>query len=196
MSSNKDQTRRAAMTSLASLSLAAAQAADVASGSKRGRVSTLVAFFSRSGNTRVVAGLIQRAFDADVFEIRPAIDYLADYLATVAQAKQERDTGFEPALAGSLPGIAAYDTVFLCFPIWGETTPPVVRSFLSSHDLAGKTLVPFVTHGGYGLGNSEAVVRQHAPKARLRRGFAMQADQERETMDRVNDWLREQTVKR
>lgn len=162
------------MTSLASLSLAGgAKAADDANSSKRGRASTLVAFFSRSGNTRVVAGLIRRAFDADVFEIRPAIDYPAEYLATVAQAKQERDTGFEPALAASLHGIAAYDTAFLGFPIWGETTPPVIRSFLSSHDLAGKTLIPFVTHGGYGLGDSEAVVRRHAPKALLRRGFAM-----------------------
>jgi len=196
LSSNK--TRRAVLTSVAGLPFAAgAQAsADTAGAGKAHRSSTLVAFFSRTGNTRVVAGLLQRAFDADMFEIRTAVDYPAEYLATVAQAKEERDRGFEPALAVKLATIAAYDTVFLGFPIWGETTPPVIRSFLSTHDLAGKTLIPFVTHGGYGLGDSEAVVQRHAPKVLIQRGFAMPADQERQTMDRVNEWLRDAPVKR
>ena len=69
------------------------------------------------------------------------------------------------------------------------TTPPVIRSFLSGHDLAGTTLVPFVTHGGYGLGNSLSVVAEHAPQARLLEGFAMRADQERETLAQVTRWL-------
>ena len=72
--------------------------------------------------------------------------------------------------------MAGYSTVFLGFPIWGETAPPLIRSFLSSHDLSGKTLVPFITHGGYGLGNSEAVIAKHAPRALIRSPFVMQAD--------------------
>ncbi len=59
------------------------------------------------------------------------------------------------------------------------------------HDLVGKTVIPFVTHGGYGLGNSQSVLASHAPKAQLHRGFSMQADQERQTMNRVNSWLSE-----
>jgi flavodoxin len=70
----------------------------------------LVAYFSRSGNTRVVAGLIQRAMGADMFEIRPATPYPEDYLATVEQAKQESERGFEPALAAKEARIAEYDT--------------------------------------------------------------------------------------
>jgi flavodoxin len=184
------------MTSLAGLPFAGATeaSADVVRARKARNAATLVAFFSRTGNTRVVAGLIQRAFNADVFEIRPAVDYPAEYLATVSQAKQERDS-FEPTLAARHSTIAVYDIVFLGFPIWGETTPPIIRSFLSTHDLAGKTLVPFITHGGYGPGDSGAVIQRHAPKALLRRGFAMQADQERQTMDRVNEWLRSAPVK-
>ena len=85
--------------------------------------------------------------------------------------------------------MADYNTVFLGFPIWGETAPPVVRSFLSGHDMSGKTLIPFVTHGGYGLGKSLAVLASHAPKARLLNGFAMEMDQERRTMERVTSWL-------
>ncbi len=69
------------------------------------------------------------------------------------------------------------------------TTPPVIRSFLSGHDLSGKTLVPFVTHGGYGLGNSLSVLAEHAPRARLLEGFAMRADQERETLVQATRWL-------
>src|SRR5690606_1640035 len=101
----------------------------------------------------------------------------------------ERDKGAEPALEATVPSIAGYGTVFLGFPIWGETAPPIIRSFLSAHDLSGKTLIPFITHGGYGLGNSQTVIARHAPRALLRRGFSMQADQERQTMDRVNSWL-------
>jgi flavodoxin len=182
------------MTALALLPLstcAASTGSDSDSETKQTGSRTLVAYFSRSGNTRVVAGLIHRGLDTDLFEIRPASSYPEDYLATVEQARQERDRGFEPDLAANVPNMAAYDTVYLGFPIWGETAPPVIRSFLKTHDLAGKTLIPFVTHGGYGLGNSQLVLASHAPKARLRRGFSMAADQERQTMNRVNSWLSE-----
>lgn len=149
----------------------------------------LVAYFSRSGNTRVVAGLIQRAMNADIFEIRPATAYPEEYLATVAQAKRESESGFEPPLATKETRIAEYTTVFLGFPIWGTTVPPVVRSFLRSHAMAGKTLIPFVTHGGYGLGNSRSVLASHATGAKLQPGFVLEADQERKTMESVNEWL-------
>ncbi|MBB5190696.1 flavodoxin [Silvimonas terrae] len=148
-----------------------------------------MAYFSRSGNTRVVAGLIHRTLHTDLFEIRPATAYPEDYLETVEQARQERDSGRERPLETRVSNMSDYDTVFLGFPIWGETAPPVIRAFLSAHDLAGKALTPFITHGGYGTGNSLAVLASHAPKARLIPGFVMEADQERRTMNQVNDWL-------
>ena len=61
----------------------------------------------------------------------------------------------------------------------------------AAHDLSGKTLIRFITHGGYGLGDSQTVIARHALRAQLRGGFSMQADQERQTMDRVNRWLDE-----
>lgn len=180
------------MTALASLPLGSCAAGTGSSGEMRqGGSRTLVAYFSRSGNTRVVAGLIHRELGADLFEIRPASPYPEDYLATVEQARQERDRNFEPILEAKVSNMAAYDTVYLGFPVWGETTPPVIRSFLKVHDLSGKTLIPFVTHGGYGLGNSQSVLASHAPKAELRRGFSLEADQERKTMNRVKSWLSE-----
>jgi len=85
--------------------------------------------------------------------------------------------------------MARYATVFLGLPIWGETAPPGIRSFLPAHDLAGQTPILFTTHGGYGLGSSERFIARHAPTAKLRSAFVMQADQERQTMDRVDAWL-------
>ncbi len=196
MARRQHQTRRAML--MATLSLGAtpapASAAERSAGAAKSRI--LVACFSRSGNTRVVAGLIRRAHGADEFEIRPATPYPEDYLTTVEQARQERDQGVEPALAVEVTGMAAYDIVFLGFPIWGETAPPVIRSFLSAHDLGGKALIPFITHGGYGLGNSLDVLTRHARGARVQRAFVMQADQERQTMERVNGWLRDTLLQR
>lgn len=126
---------------------------------------------------------------SDLFEIQPAVDYPADYLETVAKARQERDDNVEPALRTRIAGIDRYDTLYLGFPIWGETTPPIIRSLLSQHDMSGKTIVPFITHGGYGVGSSLRVLASHAPNARVLEAFVMQADQERRTMESVNAWL-------
>jgi hypothetical protein len=85
--------------------------------------------------------------------------------------------------------LSLYSAVLLGFPIWGMSAPPVIKSFLAGHDLSGKMLVPFVTHGGYGLGNSMADIAGHAPQAKLLEGFSMKADQERETLSQVTQWL-------
>ncbi|MFK2932446.1 flavodoxin [Dyella agri] len=193
MTSEHDPARRAVMAALASLPLISLAGQPSDGEVKRAESRALVAYFSRSGNTRVVAGLIHRTLGTDLFEIRAAQPYPEDYLATVEQARQERDSGYEPALEAKVPNLARYDSVYLGFPIWGETTPPIIRTFLSTHDLTGKTLIPFVTHGGYGLGNSASILASHAPTARLSKGFVMQADQERQTMDRVNAWLKQRT---
>jgi flavodoxin len=196
MHSSHDPRRRKIMAALASLPLLGAAGtsqgtANQGTGKLRSDPRVLVAYFSRSGNTRVVAGLIQRAARAQMFEIIPANAYPDEYLATVEQARQERDRDFEPVLAAKVHDIGDYHTVFLGFPIWGETAPPIIRSFLSSHDLSGKTLIPFITHGGYGLGDSLSVLASYARNARLLEGFEMQADQERKTMEQVSSWFSE-----
>jgi flavodoxin len=150
--------------------LATSTATLSASPSPAGKGGILVAFFSRSGNTRVIAGQIQRARAGTLFEIEPANAYPEDYLQTVEQARQERDRNIRPALKGTVPDMADFDTVFLGFP--------------------GKTIIPFITHGGYGVGKSLSVLAAHAPGAKLfDAGLVMQADQERATMNRVNEWL-------
>lgn len=155
-----------------------------------GSAKILVAYFTRTGNTRLIATQIARALDATLFQFVPAAAYPEDYEAQVAQAEDERQRGYKPPLQATVPDLGSYETVFLGFPIWGMTAPSIVQSFLSRHDLSSKTLVPFITHGGYGLGNSLAVVAEHAPRAALLvDGFSKQCDQERETLQQVTQWL-------
>jgi flavodoxin len=183
--------RRELLGSIASMALAASASEAAAQTPTRQSVGSkvLVVYFTRTGNTRVIARQIQRALRADLFEIEAADPYPEDYEQTVAQAVRERDSGFRPPLEAGVPGIGGYETVFLGFPIWGETAPPMIRSFLSQHDLSGKTLMPFITHGGYGPGSSMKVVREHAPRASVLNPFVMEADQERRTLTQVSRWL-------
>ncbi|QYG01727.1 MULTISPECIES: flavodoxin [Massilia] len=175
---------------LSGLAVAAPTAGAAPGSMRRQGGDVLVAYFSRSGNTRVIAGQIQRAQAATLFEIQPARPYPEDYLETVEQARRERDGDVRPALMATVPDLARYRTIYLGFPIWGETAPPVIRAFLAAHDVKGKTIIPFITHGGYGPGNSLAVVAAHARGARVHdQGLVMEADQERRTMERVNQWL-------
>ncbi|MES2147957.1 MAG: flavodoxin [Pseudomonadota bacterium] len=181
--------RRTVLATPAILSLVGTACAQEPEQQLGGAGKTLVAYLTRSGNTRVIAGTLQRALGADLFEIRPARPYPEDYEQHVAQATRERDSGFEHPLANRVDNIAGYGTVFLGFPIWGETAPPPIRSFLKAHDLRGKTLHPFITHGGYGVGNSQAVLATHATGTAIAEPFVMEADQERRTLNQVRDWL-------
>lgn len=149
----------------------------------------LVAYFTRSGNTKVIAGTIERALNADVFEIRSQRPYPEDYEANVEQARQETLRQYEPPLAENIPNFAQYEVVYLGFPIWGGTVPPVIRSFLKAHAMTGKSLRPFITHGGYGIGDAAAILTAHAKSAAIAPPFIMEADQERRTMTQVKGWL-------
>jgi hypothetical protein len=127
--------------------------------------------------------------EATIFEIKPKNPYPEDYEETVAQASRETRDGYLPPLAQFVADIRQYETIYLGFPIWGMTAPPAVRSFLRGHDLSGKDVRPFITHGGYGLGNSMDVVRALAPDARFHQAFSMECDQERRTLEQVTGWL-------
>ena len=121
------------------------------------------------GTPSCLPSIIARSTVASLLRIVPAQPYPENYEAQVAQAENERERGYEPPLQERVADIARYQTVFLGFPVWGTTAPSIIRSFLSQHDVSGKTLVPFITHGGYGPGSSQEVVAQHAPPCALDR---------------------------
>lgn len=185
----QDLTRRTMMAASALVPWARANTAKAEALPRPPGSRMLVAFFTRSGNTKVIAGTLHRELKADLFEIHPERPYPEDYEQTVAQASDETRRAYEPPLAAKVPNLAAYDTLFLGLPIWGMTAPPVIRSFLHAHDLRGRTIRPFITHGGYGVGDSMDVIRALTPDAIVTDPFVMEADQERRTLTQVRGWL-------
>ena len=159
--------------------------AQTASGTK-----VLVAYFSHSGNTREVARQISEATGGDLFEIVPAAAYPAEYGAVVDQAKKEIGGGVRPALKGRLPDVGAYDVIFVGSPCWWATIAPPVATFLTSCDLAGKTVVPFMTHEGSRMGHSEADIRKLCPRSTVPDGLAVRGSAVRNSKDEVGRWVR------
>jgi flavodoxin len=154
----------------------------------QGNGDTVVVYLSRSGNTRVLAGALSRRLSADLFEVRPRDPWPVDYEEMVEWATRMREMGERIALADTLD-TSGYRTVFLGFPIWGGDLPAVMASFMQGHDLAGKTVVPFITHGGYGQGDAMQTAGDLAPNAEFRDPFVLHCDQERDTLRNLDEWL-------
>lgn len=134
----------------------------------------LVAYFSASGVTKRAAETLAQAVGADLFEIAPATPYTAadlDWTDPRSRSSLEhKDDAVRPALAAPVPDLAAYDVVFVGFPVWWYIEPRIVDTFLEAADFAGKTIVPFATSGGSGLGQAPARMLSLAPGAKLAPG--------------------------
>lgn len=132
---------------------------------------TLVAYFSASGTTMDVANHLARVTDSDLFAIVPANPYTsADLNWRDKQSRSTReaaDPSCRPAITSRVEHIEDYDTIFLGFPIWWYVAPAIINTFLESYDLTGKTIVPFATSGGSGMGKTASVLRASAPGAKI-----------------------------
>lgn len=153
--------------------------------------SILVAYFSRSGNTRRIATEIHKKVGGDIFEIQTVKPYPSDYDAVVAQVKQEQASGYKPALKTRIKNIESYDVVFIGYPIWWGTIPPPVRTFLSENNLSEKSIVPFDTNGGSGLGQSVTDITKLCPKSKILDGLAVTGTEAGTAQDEVAEWLRD-----
>ena len=150
----------------------------------------LVAYFSHSGNTCEIADQIHKSMGGDIFEIQAVKPYPHDYDAVVNQAKQELNSGYKPALKTKIENIKSYDLVFIGYPIWWGTFPAPVKTFLSEYDFSGKTIVPFCTHEGSGLGRSVTDISKLCPKSTLRDGVAIWGRDAETAQNKVSEWLR------
>lgn len=134
----------------------------------------LVAYFSASGVTARAAQRIAETVGADVFEIEPAERYTAadlDWHDSRSRSSIEmEDDSCRPAIAGAVADMGKYDTVFVGFPIWWGVEPRVVDTFLEAYDFTGKTMIPFATSGGSGIGSAAKSVREHCPAGSWKRG--------------------------
>lgn len=159
-------------------------------GKKAGR-KILVAYFSHTGNTREIAGQIHSLVGGDIFEIKPDTPYTYDYDTLVQQAQEEISSDYTPALTAKIENIGSYDVIFVGYPNWWATFPPPVRTFLTSYDFSGKTIVPFCTYGSTGAGHSVADINKLVPKSTVEKGFATGGRSAKTAGNKVAAWLKE-----
>ena len=157
-------------------------------GEKPGKI--LIAYYSRTGNTRSVAQEIQKNVGGDLFEIKTTNTYPEEYQATTEQAKTEKNNNFRPELAAKVPNIDSYDVIFVGYPIWWGTMPMGVFSFLEQHNLAGKTVIPFCTHGGSGFGDSVSDIKKTSPQANVVQGLALRGSEAGKSQTEIANWLK------
>lgn len=165
----------------------------------------LIAYFSRSGNnyvggrivnlpvgnTEVVAVMIQKITAGDLFRIEAVNAYPEDYTETTEVAQQELRANARPKLTGHVEIMASYDVIFLGYPDWWGTMPMPVFTFLGEYDLSGKTIVPFCTHEGSGLGRSVADIKKICPRSTVMDGLAIRGSGVKQAQNEVSAWLRE-----
>lgn len=140
---------------------------------------TLVAYFSAGGVTAKLAGTLANVTNADLFEIRPVTPYTSkdlDWMDKTSRSTREmQDRTSRPEMAEKLSSCEQYDTVFVGFPIWWYEAPRIVQAFLESYDLTGKTVVPFATSGGSGMGKSAEILQKSCPGAKVLNGKKLSA---------------------
>ncbi len=134
----------------------------------------LVAYFSASGTTAKVAKDLAAAIEADLFEIAPAQPYTRADLnwndSSSRSSVEMNDEACRPAIEGEVANMAAYDTVFVGYPVWWYVEPRIIDTFLEAYDFAGKTVVPFATSGGSGLGRAPQRMQALVPGAKVLAG--------------------------
>ncbi|MBC2838845.1 flavodoxin [Robiginitalea sp. SC105] len=141
--------------------------------------SILIVYLSRTNNTRAVAQIIHHEVGGELLALELKDPYPEDYDAIVRQVARENETGFLPELK-TWVDISRYNLIFLGFPTWGMQLPPPMKSFLHQYDFRGKTLVPFNTNAGYGMGSSLATIRKLAPDSELLEAFSTKGGIERD----------------
>ncbi|MHB1318117.1 MAG: flavodoxin [Anaerolineae bacterium] len=151
--------------------------------------SILIAYYTRTENTRAVAQAIQRQTGGTLSEIQPAVPYPAQYHAVLRQAQEEIKSNARPAIEIGVQDLDAHDTVFVGSPIWWGTIAPPVAAFLASVDLSGKSVIPFYTHGGGGAGRAESDIAQLCTDAILLPGLAVRGNGGAALEAQTSAWL-------
>jgi flavodoxin len=170
---------------------------------------SLIAYYSRAGNNYVggkivnlpvgntegAAKMIQKLTGSDMFRIDTIKAYPADYHETTDVANQELRQNARPELAGHVDNMADYSVIYLGYPNWWGTMPMAVFAFLEEYDLSGKTIVPFCTHEGSGLGRSVTDIAKLCPNSTILDGLAVLGGGAKTAQNKISDWLRKLGMK-
>jgi len=145
---------------------------------ERNRV--LVVYLSRTNNTKAIAEIINDNVGGTLVALELEKPYPENYQATVQQVVRENESGYLPPLKTKIDSIQNYDVVFVGFPTWDMKIPPPMKTFLHQYDLSGKTIVPFNTNAGYGVGSGFQSVKELSPHSKVLEGFTIQGGLERD----------------
>ena len=149
-------------------------------------MNTLVVYFSASGVTARVAKELSQHLGADLYEIFPVEPYTeADLNWHDPQSRSSlemKDTSARPDFSCAAKNMEQYQTILIGFPIWWYEAPRIIQSFLEHYDFSGKTIIPFATSGGSGMGNTDAIIQRSAPNARWKLGKQFEANASGEEM--------------
>ena len=152
----------------------------------------LVAYFSVSGDTAMVAKQLAKAANADIFAIKPAVPYTEadlDWHDKNSRTSVEMRTMEAPEIADKVENMESYDTVFVGFPVWWYLAPTIVNGFLKSYDFSGKTVIPFATSGGSDMAKAEAVLQTKTSRdTKWLPGKLINGDM---SIDDMKEWVKE-----
>lgn len=169
---------------------AEAQGSDTQTEAETQGSKVLVAYFSATGTTKGVAEHIANGLHADIYEIIPEEPYTdadLDYSDNNSRSTIEmNDASSRPAISGSVENMEQYDVVFIGYPIWWGEAPRIVSTFVESYDFAGKTIVPFCTSGGSGVGSSATNLEALTGGATWIEGHRLGGS---DTQDTVMEWV-------
>lgn len=165
---------------------------------------TLVAYYSRAdenyvsgalktipvGNTEIVAEYIKELTGADMFKIEQIKPYSEDYNSCVEEAKADQRRNARPELKKYLDSVGDYDVIYLGYPNYWGTMPMAVFTFLERYDFGGKTIKPFCTHEGSGMGNSVGDIKKLCPSADVENGLAIYGSRVKNSKNEVERWVK------
>ena len=169
---------------------------------------TLIAYYSRSGNnyangrivhlpvgnTEVIAKKIREITGGELFEIKTSKPYPDDYTEATKVARNELSGNARPELSASVNEMDSYDLIYLGYPNWWGTMPMAVFTFLESYDFSGKTIMPFCTHEGSGMGNSEHDIKRICNNVNMMPGLAIRGSAVKSADGDVASWIKKYDI--
>lgn len=150
----------------------------------------LVVYFSRTGTTKTVAKKIKKLTGGTMFRIQTKKKYPSYYDKMLDMAQKEQDENVRPALKKKVKSIKKYDIIVIGYPIWWGDAPMSVYCFLESHNLSGKTIIPFCTSGGTGIGDSVKNIKKVCKGAKVKKGLTANDVSDK----RIKKWLKKNKV--
>ena len=150
---------------------------------------TLVAYFSASGVTKKLAENLASAIGADIYEIEPQVKYTRADLNWMDKKSRStvemNDLSARPAIGTRVENMEQYEVVFVGFPIWWYREPSIIDTFMEAYDFTGKTVIPFATSGGSGMGDSSRIMQKLAGGAKVAEGRRFTA---RASAEELGSW--------